>query len=222
MREQSGTKMRRGGRAAALARVAVAVAVAALAVTLAGCSSGSTSASSSSAPSPTPSAEGSGFDGAAIPAGAPARDFTLRDQSGRRVSLSAYRGQAVILAFPYSTCAGACVVIAQQIRGALDELDRPVPVLFVSADPRADMPANVRRFLQRVSLGGRVHYLTGSSATLAPIWRAYHVKPASAGRAAFDRFASVSLLDRRGRLRVLYQLEQLTPEALAHDLRKLY
>jgi hypothetical protein len=47
------------------------------------------------------------------------------------------------------------------------------------------------------------------------------VTPASAGRAAFDLHATVMLLDRRGSVRVLFQQEQLTPENLAHDIRKL-
>ena len=65
----------------------------------------------------------SGFDGAALPPGVPARDFTLTDQHGHPVSLSEYRGQVVVVAFLYSTCGATCIVIAQQIRGALDELD---------------------------------------------------------------------------------------------------
>ncbi len=126
-----------------------------------------------------------------------------------------------MLAFLYSTCGATCVVIADQIRGALEELAHPVPVVFISADPAADTPARVRSFLAQVGLSGRVHYLTGSQTKLAPIWRAYRVVPASAGRAAFDRYASVLLLDRSGRERVVYGLEQLTAEALAHDIRKL-
>jgi protein SCO1/2 len=188
-----------------------------LAAILAGCSSGSSTSSSSSASS----AGASGFDGAALPAGAPAHDFTLTDQDGHRVSLAGYRGQVTILAFLYSSCGPTCVVIAQQIRGALDELGKPLPVLFVSVDPAADTPAGVRRFLRQVSLTGRVRYLTGSPAQLRPIWHAFRIVPASAGRAAFERSASVLVLDRAGRERVLFQLEQLTPEGLAHDVRKL-
>jgi len=41
------------------------------------------------------------------------------------------------------------------------------------------------------------------------------------GRAAFDNYASVLLLDSSGRERVLFQSEQLTPESLAHDIRRL-
>jgi protein SCO1/2 len=179
---------------------------------------GSSSAGASLAGS---AASGSGFDGAVLPAGAGPRDFTLPDQSGQPVSLSRYRGQATVLTFLYSGCGATCVLIAQQIRGALDELPRPVPVLIVSADPAADTPKRVRRFLAQVSLNGRVHYLTAPAPVLAPVWRAYGVVPASAGRDAFDRSASVFVLDRSGRARVVFQSEQLTPEALAHDIRKL-
>ena len=212
-------------------RAACAGLASALALAASGCSS---SGAGSSTPRTRSSATGSaasvsaattssagGFDGAEIPAGAPANDFTLRDQNGARVSLASTRGKVTILAFPYSTCGNACVVIAEQIRGALDELGRPAPVLLVSADPRTDTPARVRRFLARTSLTGRVEYLTGSLAQLQPVWRSFHVVPASAGEAAFANSASVFLLDRNGRERVIFQLEQLTPEALSHDVRKL-
>jgi hypothetical protein len=47
------------------------------------------------------------------------------------------------------------------------------------------------------------------------------VHPANAGRAAFDRYAFLLLLDARGRERVLFGPEVLTPEVLAHDIEKL-
>jgi protein SCO1/2 len=191
-----------------------------LALALAACSSGSSSTSGSSATQSVP-AGASGFDGAALPSGVSAPTFALSDQAGAPVSLAAYRGQVVIVAFLYSSCGSACVVIAQQIRGALDELGRAVPVLVISADPAADTPAGVERFLRKVSLSGRVRWLSGSPAQLRPVWHAFHVLSASAGHAAFARTASVFLIDRRGTERVIYQLEQLTPEALSHDVRKL-
>jgi protein SCO1 len=200
----------------ALPAVATALVIGlAVAVTFGGSSRRSPPAGSSSSATAS-----SGFDGAALPASARPHDFTLADQSGRSVSLSRYRGQVTIIAFLYSTC-GPCILIAQQIRGALDELPHPVPVLFVSADPVADTPTRVNRFLGQVSLAGRARYLTGSLAALKPIWRAYGAVPATSGRAAFERSASVLLLDRSGRERVIFELEQLTPEGLAHDVRKL-
>jgi protein SCO1/2 len=162
-----------------------------------------------------------GFDGAALPAGIVAPSFTLTDQRGRSISLDQFRGRVTVLTFLYSTCGAACVLIAEQIRGALDELRAPVPALIVSANPRADTPATVSRFLGEVSLTGRVHYLTGPASRLRRIWRAYRVTPASAGRRAFALHASVLLIDARGNERVVYQQEQFTPEALAHDIGKL-
>jgi protein SCO1/2 len=166
-------------------------------------------------------ANSSGFDGAAIPPGPLASDFTLTDQHGRAVSLSSVRGHVAVLTFLYSTCGATCILIAQQIRGALDELAQPVPVLVVSANPAPDTPASVARFLAQVSLAGRVEYLTGSPAQLRSVWRAYRVHPAGVGRATFDRFAFLLLLDARGRERVLFEPEELTPESLAHDIGKL-
>ena len=192
---------------------------------VAGCSSGgSTSSSATASSAQAPGA--SGFDGAALPPGiaAPA-NFTLRDLtstgSRRAVSLASYRGRVTIVAFVYSRCGATCVVIAQQIRGALDELPQPVPVLLISADPSADTPMRARSFLAQASLSGRASYLSGTLAQLRAVWDSFRVVPASAGRAAFDRSASVFVLDRSGRERVIFQLEQLTPEGLAHDVRKL-
>ncbi|HXD53667.1 MAG TPA: SCO family protein [Solirubrobacteraceae bacterium] len=163
-----------------------------------------------------------GFEGAALPGARPAPGFTLTDQYGLTMSLASLRGEPVVLAFLYARCGGPCVLLAQQIRGALDELGaKPARVLIVSADPAGDTAPAVRAFLAQVSLSGRVHYLTGTETRLAAVWKAYGVHPAADGRAAFAKYATVRLLDSAGRERVIYGAEQLTPDALAHDVRKL-
>jgi protein SCO1 len=176
--------------------------------------------------STTGSQPNGGFDGAAFPAGVRARDFTLTNQQGGRVSLSAYRGRVVALVFLSSDCR-ACVLVAQQIRGALDELESHPPAtpgvrtIFVSTDPRGDTRARVGRFLSETSLTGRVTYLTGAPARLQTVWRAYAVAPVSAGKAASEAGTTVLLIDRTGRERVGFGLEQITPEGLTHDIRLL-
>jgi protein SCO1/2 len=198
-----------------LATLAGALAVSAL---LAGCSGGSSSTAHSS---PTGASATAGFDGAALPAGIAAPGFALTDQHGRRVSLAGYRGRVTMLSFVYSTCGATCVLVAQQIRGALDQLPSAVPVLLISAEPATDTPANVARFLARVSLDGRAEYLSGSRTQLERLWRAYRITPPNRSRSAFERAASVLLVDREGRERVAFGIEQLTPESLAHDVGKL-
>jgi protein SCO1 len=197
------------------------VAVLAVAVILVAIFTRPASHSSSPAVTNSEAVTASGFDGAALTPSPAAPGFTLTDQYGRSVSLADHRGQVVALTFLYSTCGATCILIAQQIRGALDELPRPVPVLIVSADPAADTPESVKRFLAQVSLTGRVQYLTGSPAQLRRVWHAYGVHPGEASRAAFDRFAFLLLLDPQGRERVLFEPEVLTPESIAHDIGKL-
>ena len=192
----------------------------ALALVLAVILASSTGRGSSSNTAPATGPESS-FDGAALPGDIGAPDFTLTNELGHSVSLADYRGQVVVLTFLYSTCGDTCTVIAQQIRGALNELPHQVPVLIVSADPATDSRASVDRFLAQTSLSGRAQYLTGPLSQLRPIWRAYRIKPASAGARVFDEYASVMLLDRAGRERVLFQSEQMTPESLSHDIRRL-
>jgi protein SCO1 len=169
----------------------------------------------------TGSASVTGFDGAALPGGIVAPGWTLTDQDGRRVELSGYRGQALILTFLSPTATGVSPLIAQQIRGALDDLAHPVPALAISADPALDTPARIRGLLAQASLSGRMTYLTGTQAQLQPIWRAYHVVPLSAGRAKFENAATVLLINQRGEERVLFGVEQLTPKGLAHDIERL-
>jgi len=159
-----------------------------------------------------------GFHGAVRPPQARAVDFALPDQDGRTATMREYRGRTVIVTFMYSTCQDQCPLTAQQIRGALDDLGHDVPVLAVSVDPKGDTPLHVKRFLVKQHLTGRMRYLTGTHAQLAPVWRAYGVQPQGQG---FDHTAATVIVDGAGRQRVGYLTDQLTPEGLAADLRTL-
>jgi len=184
-------------------------ALAAVLIVLAGRDGGG---ASSAAPS------SAGYEGALRPPGIPVRDFALRDAQGRETRLAALRGRPVLLTFLYSTCRTACPLTAQQIRGALDQLGTDTPVLAVSVDPRQDTPARARAFLVKQRVDGRMRFLLGSLAQLAPVWRAYAIQAQSV-RA--DHSAYVFVLDRDGRRCVSWPTQQLTPEGLAHDLRVL-
>ena len=192
--------------------------------TLPGCSGGSgggrgTTTAAAAAAGQAPSA--TGYDGALLPGSLRPRGFTLTDQDGRRVTLSDFKGKVTILTFLYTTSKTTAPLIAQQVRGALEELPSDTPALAISLDPTADTPARVRAFLRAAALTGRMEYLTGSAAQLRAVWRAYSAVPASAGAVAYERGAFVLLLNRQGAPRVEFPVEELTPEALAHDVRRL-
>jgi protein SCO1/2 len=169
-------------------------------------------------PSRGPATDADGFAGSLRPA-IPPQDFALRDEAGRTVSLRQYRGRVVVLTFLYSTCRDTCPLTATTIRGALDEVGHDVPALAVSVDPKNDTPDNAEAFLvkQRLS-GGRMHFLMGSRAQLAPVWDAYGIQPQGRG---FEHSAYVLLIDKTGRQRVGFPVAQLTDRALAHDIRRL-
>jgi protein SCO1/2 len=63
-----------------------------------------------------------------------------------------------------------------------------------------------------------MRFLLGTARDLQPVWRAYGIAPQTAGR---DHSAYVVLIDRRGRQRIGFPADRLTPEALAHDIGRL-
>src|SRR5260221_9546813 len=75
---------------------------------------------------------------------AQAPDFALRDTQGNAVRLSDYRGQAVLLAFIFTSCPDVCPLISQQMSGLQRELKaaelfgRKAALLSVTIDPKVD------------------------------------------------------------------------------------
>ncbi|HEX3692618.1 MAG TPA: redoxin domain-containing protein [Solirubrobacteraceae bacterium] len=174
-----------------------------------------------------PASSSDAFDGAAYPPGIRAPAFTLPDFGGHDVSLGAQRGHVVALVFLPGDCR-TCLLVAQQLRGSLDELESHssgganIHTLFVSTAPGSDNPLRARAFLTKAALLGRASYLLGDEAQLRPVWRAYHVAAAaSAGQRAAEDAVTVLLIDRRGVERVGFGIEQITPEGLSHDIRAL-
>jgi protein SCO1 len=159
-----------------------------------------------------------GWAGFIRPPGATAPAFALRDQDGKRVTMAAYRGRPVVVTFVYSTCEDTCPALVDQVRGALDDTGADVPLLAVSVDPANDTEARARRFLNERRMTGRARFLLGTREELAPVWRGYGVQPQTDD---LEHSASVVLVDAAGRQRVGFPYDQLTPEALAHDLERL-
>ena len=124
-----------------------------------------------------------------------------------------------MLTFLYSTCGATCVVIAQQIRGALDELRAtPVAASVVSVDPRDDTPAR-RGALPRADVAQRPRAASDRPPRrCAPLWQAYGVIPASAGASGVRRLRVGPPARPRTARAGAVRVEQLTPEALAHDI----
>ena len=149
----------------------------------------------------------------------------LRNYLGQPVTLSQYRGKAVLVTFLYANCPDICPLIASNLRVALNMLgrrDSEVQVIAVSVDPRGDTPANVAHFVSDHEMTGRMQYLIGSGAELAPTWAAWHVgaerEVGQPQLVAHD--ALVYGISASGRLTTIYP-DSFEPSEIAHDVPKL-
>ncbi len=172
-------------------------------------------------PAATTSASSSQFDGPTLPPNLRAANFSLLDQNGQRVTLSAYRGQVVVLTFIHSLCHDTCPFMVEQIKGALNDLPdngRNVPTIGVSVEPSQDTRANRRMFLAKHEMSGRMAFLNGEVNVMRRIWHAYSIQPVTPH---IDHSTFVLLIDKRGIERVGFPADELTPEGLAHDITVL-
>jgi protein SCO1/2 len=159
-----------------------------------------------------------GFLGALRPPGIAPANFRMTDQDGKIATLKEYRGRPVVVTFLYTTCQDTCPLTAQQIRGALDDLGHDVPVLAFAVDPPRDTPQRAKEFLAKQRVMGRMRFLLGPLPPLERQWRAYGIRRQTS---RLEHSAWVVLLDRRGRQRIGYPAGEVTPEALAHDIKLL-
>lgn len=149
--------------------------------------------------------------------------FALRDQDGERVSLARLRTRPVLLTFLDSECHEECPIEGRQLGTMLRQMPAAVrPTLaIVSVNPSGDTPASIRHATREWGLAGpwTWHWLRGSHAELARVWRAYGigVEPTSND---ITHGMALSLIDKRGDQRAGY-LFPFLPNFVALDLRAL-
>lgn len=148
-----------------------------------------------------------------------APDFTLTDGiSGRAITLSAQRGQIVVLTFLYTTCPDVCPLTASRFRATQTDLgidaSRAI-FIAVSVDPDRDTPRATQDFSAAHDLRANWFYLVGARPQLAPVWAAYGIG-VQAGSSTVTHNDAVYLIDRNGRERVLMHSEDLAASLTAN------
>ena len=154
---------------------------------------------------------------------APAPAFTLDNQFGKPISLSQYRGKAVLLTFLYVHCPDVCPLITAALRTTTDKLGaqaKDVQVIAISVDPVGDTPKAVRSYL---SVRGVLHcfqYLVGTRKQLAPVWAKYHVvsEPDPKLKRLVGHTGIVIGIDAGGLVRAYYPSTPLKPAWMVHDV----
>jgi protein SCO1 len=152
-----------------------------------------------------------------------APNFTLKDQFGKTISLSQFRGEPVVLTFFYTHCPDACPLTAEKlhsVQGQLGSASSKVVMIAVSVDPKGDTVASVLNFDKVHKLTGSWHYLLGTEKQLAPVWNNYSVYSAPTTGTGVSHTTALFVIDQQGLERVFFG-DDFTPPQLTNDLQTL-
>jgi protein SCO1 len=156
--------------------------------------------------------------------GTPAPDFLLKDQYGKTISLSQFKGKPVVLTFLYTHCPDVCPLTAEKIHTTMQSLGNStqnVAVVAVSMDPKGDTAATTQNFASVHKLGNYFYYLIGTHNELAPVWASYSVDAeAATSSGVVNHSSAIYVIDKQGNERALLD-NNFTPTQLASDLKTL-
>jgi cytochrome oxidase Cu insertion factor (SCO1/SenC/PrrC family) len=113
--------------------------------------------------------------------GHPAPNFTLVDQNGHTLSLSSFKGRAVVLEFMDPHCTDICPIVSQEFVDAYHDLGMDSSrVVFVAVNVNQYYRgvAAMASFSdeQRLNTIPTWHFLTGSVENLKSVWRNYGIE----------------------------------------------
>ncbi|HUN37396.1 MAG TPA: SCO family protein [Trebonia sp.] len=132
--------------------------------------------------------------------------FTLTDQFGQQVSLSAFRGKAVVLAFNDAECTTICPLTTAALVDAKEMLGKAgsqVQLLGIDANPKATSVEDVLSYSQLHGMTYEWRYLTGSMAQLQRVWKAYSVG-VTITQSTIDHEPAIFVISPQGKLVRLY------------------
>lgn len=168
--------------------------------------------------STTSGLQGSQLDGTAAP------DFILKDQFGKTISLSQFKGEPVIVTFLYTHCPDVCPLVADKLHATTLSLGKDavhVAILAVSMDPRGDTQAAALHFSNVHHMTNTWHFLIGTEDQLSPIWSAYSVDAQAATVPGIvNHSTAIYVIDKQGRERDLFD-NDFTSAQLVTDLKIL-
>ncbi len=151
---------------------------------------------------------------------------TLTNQNGQPASLADFGDKLVLVYFGYTFCPDVCPTTLGVVNQALellgDKADQ-VQMVMVSVDPERDTPEVLANYLSNfnpsfVGLTGSPDQIA-SAAMPFGVFYEKHEGSAATGYLV-DHTASVMVLDREGRMRLVLPFET-SAEDMAADLRQL-
>lgn len=157
---------------------------------------------------------------------APVNDFSLTAAGGKPVRLSDFRGKLVALYFGYTYCPDVCPTTLAELAAGMRDLGadaQQVQVIFISVDPARDTPERLADYVANfdpsfIGITGSPEAIAAVATPLGIYYQA-HEGTAATGYLV-DHTATVMVLDRQGRLRLLLPFGTTGAQA-ASDLRAL-
>ena len=159
------------------------------------------------------------FYGTALAEPVQVGELELTSHRGERVALSDFRGKLTLVFFGFTNCPDVCPLTLGRLAKLYRDLGEPddVQVVMVTVDPEHDTPEVLGRYL------GQFHEafvgLTGTPAEIANAARTFFVGYRDLGERDFLHTDSVALLDRQGRMRLVYGQDRVV--RLESDLPKI-
>lgn len=154
--------------------------------------------------------------------------FTLTEDNGRAVTASAFNGKTTLVYFGYTHCPDVCPETMARLMQVLEKLPpadaKAVRILFISVDPARDTPQALHAYVTAFD-AQHIRGLTGTNAQVESLAKRYRVayqmeKRDPNGSYEVTHSSAVYIFDRDGHARLL-ATSSATPEAIAHDLRRI-
>jgi protein SCO1/2 len=158
-----------------------------------------------------------------------APDFTLTDQAGKPLRSAELRGKVLLVSFVFTTCSGNCPATTHRMGLVQRELkaagllkgDR-VRLLSITLDPKRDTQEVLRGYMWLYDADpASWSFLTGAPEEVAKVVAAWGMWARPSANAQLDHPSRVFLVDPRGHVREIYNLDFLRPAWVTEDVQLL-
>lgn len=145
------------------------------------------------------------------------------DQKGQPVNFASLKGKWLVVDFIYTNCPGPCELMTSRLAMVADQLGgrlgNQIEFVSVSLDPAHDSPKVLTAWAraQDADRPGWL-FLTGPLPSLNAVMSAFHVQRRVEANGMIDHVIELFLVGPDGHQKRLYNPNEATPAAVAHDL----
>ncbi len=172
---------------------------------------------------------GEGAEGSRLAVIANAPDFALTTQKGESLRLVDLKGRVLLVSFVFTTCSGSCPATTHRMSQVQQELKTrgllkrgQVHLLSISLDPERDKPEVLQRYMRLYDADPATWtFLAGSPQEVATCLTGWGMWTRPAANGQLDHPSRVFLVDAKGHIREIYNLEFLKAPWVADDIELL-